>query len=82
MAVQLDEGVTVCLEDVLQEDQELEDTANAVLGDSEDSKCSYSKVLETHRYYHAIIIMSVKHRAMWVVRRCIHVPHVVKEEER
>ena len=45
MAVQLDEEDAVCLEDILEEDQELEDTANAVLGDSEDSKCSYSKVV-------------------------------------
>lgn len=35
---------SVSLQDVLDEDQELESTANAVLGDSDDSKCSYSKV--------------------------------------
>lgn len=35
---------TLSLQDVLEEDQELEDTANAVLGDSDDSKCSYLKV--------------------------------------
>lgn len=35
---------SVSLQDVLEEDQELESTANAVLGDSDDSKCSYSKV--------------------------------------
>ncbi len=34
----------VSLQDVLEEDKELENTANAVLGDSEDAKCSYYKV--------------------------------------
>lgn len=34
----------VSLQDVLEEDQELESTANAVLGDSDDAKCSYPKV--------------------------------------
>lgn len=41
-----DEGdpcTIVSLQDVLEEDQELESTANAVLGDSDDTKCSYSK---------------------------------------
>lgn len=38
------EEESVSLQDVLEEDQELERTANAVLGDSDDSKCSYSKV--------------------------------------
>ncbi len=38
------EGDIVSLQDVLQENQDLEDTANAVLGDSDDSKCSYPKV--------------------------------------
>lgn len=40
-----DEDTVLSLEDVLDEDRELENTANAVLGDSEDSKCSYSKVI-------------------------------------
>lgn len=35
---------SVSLQDIIEEDQELESTANAVLGDSDDSKCSYSKV--------------------------------------
>lgn len=41
-----DEGsdTTMSLQDVLEEDQELENTANAVLGDSDDAKCSYGKV--------------------------------------
>ena len=38
------EEESISLQDVLEEDQELESTANAVLGDSDDSKCSYSKV--------------------------------------
>ena len=32
------------LQEVLDEDKELVDTANAVLGDGDDSQCSYSKV--------------------------------------
>ncbi len=40
-----DEDTVLSLDDVLEEDKELEDTANAVLGDSEDSDCSYSKVV-------------------------------------
>ena len=40
----IDEDTTVSLQDVLEEDKDLEDTANAVLGDSDDTKCSYSKV--------------------------------------
>ena len=38
-----DEGI-VSLQDVLEEDQRLEQTANAVLGDSDDTQCTYSKV--------------------------------------
>ena len=34
----------VSLQDVLEEDQQLEQTANAVLGDSDDSSCTYPKV--------------------------------------
>ena len=40
----IEEDTTVSLQDVLEEDKDLEDTANAVLGDSDDTKCSYSKV--------------------------------------
>ena len=39
-----DPNDVVSLQDVLEEDQELESTANAVLGDAEDAKCSYYKV--------------------------------------
>ena len=34
----------VSLQDVLEEDQQLEQTANAVLGDSDDTQCTYPKV--------------------------------------
>ena len=40
-----DEDTIVSLQDVLEEDQELENTANAVLGDSDDTECSYNKVV-------------------------------------
>jgi len=42
--LQDDEDTVLSLGDVLEEDKELEETANAVLGDSEDSECSYQKV--------------------------------------
>ena len=35
----------VSLQDVVEEDQQLEQTANAVLGDSDDTKCTYPKVI-------------------------------------
>lgn len=38
----------VSLQDVLEEDRQLEQTANAVLGDSDDSHCTYPKV-----HYHS-----------------------------
>lgn len=38
-----DEQEVVSLQDVLEEDQQLQVTANAVLGDSDDSQCTYSK---------------------------------------
>ena len=34
----------VSLQDVLEEDQQLEQTANAVLGPSDDDRCTYAKV--------------------------------------
>lgn len=37
----------VQLEEVIAHQQELEDTANAVLGDSDDTNCSYPKVRQT-----------------------------------
>lgn len=38
------EEAVVSLQDVLEEDQQLEQTANAVLGPSDDTKCTYPKV--------------------------------------
>lgn len=40
------EGVeeVLSLQDVLEEDRQLEQTANAVLGDSDDSHCTYPEV--------------------------------------
>lgn len=39
------EEQVLSLQDVLDEDQQLEETANAVLGDSDDSQCTYQKVM-------------------------------------
>ena len=39
-----DEDTVVSLQDVLEENRQLEETANAVLGPSDDSSCTYSKV--------------------------------------
>ena len=43
----------VSLQDVLEEDRQLEQTANAVLGDSDDSHCTYPKV-----HYHSLLCIS------------------------
>lgn len=40
----IDEDSVVSLKDIVDEEQELQDTANAVLGDSDDTNCTYSKV--------------------------------------
>ena len=39
-----EEGAAVSMVDVLQEEQQLEEDANAVLGDSDDKECTYNKV--------------------------------------
>ena len=39
-----EEGEEVQLAEVIASQEELEDTANAVLGDSDDTNCSYSRV--------------------------------------
>lgn len=41
-----EEEKVVTMMDVLQEQQEFEDDANAVLGASDEKNCTYSKVLE------------------------------------
>ena len=43
-----DGEAVVSLQDVLEEDQQLEQTANAVLGDSDDTQCTYPKVKRRH----------------------------------
>ena len=42
--VELEEDTVVSLQDVLEENRQLEETANAVLGPSDDSSCTYPKV--------------------------------------
>ena len=39
-----EEDTVVSLQDVLEENRQLEETANAVLGPSDDSSCTYSNV--------------------------------------
>lgn len=43
------EDAVVSLQDVIEEDQQLEQTANAVLGPSDDSTCTYPKVTNCTR---------------------------------
>lgn len=51
-----EEQAIVSLQDVIEEDQQLEDTANAVLGDSDDTQCTYRRVGRfIYSYYTAII---------------------------
>ncbi len=44
MMAEEDPDAVVSLQDVLEENQLLEDTANAVFGDSDDTQCTYQKV--------------------------------------
>ena len=41
----------VSLQDVLEVNQQLEQDANAVLGDSDDSECTYPKVKQNQTNY-------------------------------
>ena len=41
-----DEDSVVSIKDIVDEEQALQDTANAVLGDSDDTNCTYTKVQE------------------------------------
>lgn len=41
-----DDGQVVTMVDVLQEENELEEDANAVLGGADDKMCTYSKVYD------------------------------------
>ena len=44
MSTEGGDDTIVSLQDVVEEDQQLEQTANAVLGDSDDTQCTYPKV--------------------------------------
>lgn len=53
------------LQDVIADQEELEDTANAVLGDSDDTNCSYDKVYRrpcTHTHIHTHDCSIIKRR--------------------
>ena len=45
MSTEGGDDAIVSLQDVVEEDQQLEQTANAVLGDSDDTQCTYLKVI-------------------------------------
>jgi E3 ubiquitin-protein ligase UBR7 len=45
MSTERDDDTILSLQDVVEEDQRLEQTANAVLGDSDDTQCTYPKVI-------------------------------------
>ncbi len=69
-----DPDSVVSLQDVLEENQQLEDTANAVLGDSDDTQCTYQKVHYLYMYmfstrYHVC-------RGMYIAKPFTHVTHV------
>ena len=49
----------VSLQDVVEEDQQLEQTANAVLGDSDDTQCTYPKVIDFNMISHTDINITV-----------------------
>lgn len=46
----------VTMVDVLQEEQELEEDANAVLGASDEKNCTYSKVRTSQTYFNKPLI--------------------------
>lgn len=51
MATEGDDDTILSLQDVVEEDQRLEQTANAVLGDSDDTRCTYPKVIYCTVFY-------------------------------
>ena len=53
----------VSLQDVLEEDRQLEQTANAVLGDSDDSHCTYPKV-----HYHSLLCINKSNKLLYRAR--------------
>lgn len=55
---------TVSLVDVLEEDEELEQEASAVLGGSDSEKCSYPEVREnTHTHTHGGLVTGKKNNS-------------------
>ena len=51
MATEGEDDTILSLQDVVEEDQRLEQTANAVLGDSDDTRCTYTKVKSTALFF-------------------------------
>lgn len=47
---QYDDDNSVTMIDVLQEENQLEEDANAVLGPADDKNCTYSQVTHTHKF--------------------------------
>ena len=43
--IAIEEDSVISIKDVVEEEKEIQDTANAVLGDSDDTNCTYSKVI-------------------------------------
>ena len=70
-----EEGV-VSLQDVLEENRQLEETANAVLGASDDSSCTYPKVgrLASRLRPLSLSLSLSLPRATWTDRRCTPAP--------
>lgn len=62
----MSEEAIVSLQDVLEEDQRLEQTANAVLGDSDDTQCTYPKVNGQVMYKCSFILYMQIYVAMYV----------------
>lgn len=47
----IDEDSVVSIKDIIDEERSLQETANAVLGDSDDTNCTYSKVAAPFALY-------------------------------
>ena len=86
MAEQFEEAEEeVQLDEVITHQQELEDTANAVLGDSDDTNCSYSKVRVALRIEYKFLCRHTSKQAAGCVplesmrntRLCIPVPRLI-----
>ena len=87
MAVEfIDEDSVVSLKDIIEEEQELQDTANAVLGDSDDTNCTYPKVNAATQIYHTSLSLSLSLSLLYrvtfpdrlymlVIRALVLIPH-------